>query len=76
MRVELGLSSPQDESASIGKDWEQVQDQQIAYAIRFREKCADAGISPDEVKAIAANAKPSAPPAQAQQPQPPQDQSA
>lgn len=76
MRVELGLSSPQDESASIGKDWEQVQDQQIAYAIRFREKCAAAKISPDEVKAIAANAKPSAPPAQAQQPQPPQDQSA
>ena len=76
MRVELGLSSPQDESASIGKDWEQVQDQQIAYAIRFREKCADAGISPDEVKAIAANAKPSAPPPQAQPPQPPQDQTA
>lgn len=76
MRVELGLSSPQDESASIGKDWEQVQDQQIAYAIRFREKCAAAKISPDAVKAIAANAKPSAPPAQAQQPQPPQDQPA
>ena len=76
MRVELGLSSPQDESASIGKDWEQVQDQQIAYAIRFREKCADAGISPDEVKAIAANAKPSTPPPQAQPPQPPQDQTA
>lgn len=73
MRVELGLSSPQDESASIGKDWEQVQDQQIAYAIRFRERCAAAGISPNEVKAIASNAKPSAPPPQAQQPQPPQD---
>jgi capsid protein len=76
MRVELGLSSPQDESASIGKDWEQVQDQQIAYAIRFREKCAAAGISTAEVKAIAANAKPSAPPPQAQPPQPPQDQTA
>lgn len=76
MRVELGLSSPQDESASIGKDWEQVQDQQIAYAIRFREKCEKAGISTAEVKAIASNSKPSAPPQQAQQPQPPQDQSA
>ena len=76
MRVELGLSSSQDESASIGKDWEQVQDQQIAYAIRFRDRCAAAGISTAEVKAIAANAKPSTPPPQAQPPQPPQDQTA
>lgn len=76
MRIELGLSSTQDESASIGKDWEQVQDQQITAAVRFRDRCVAAGISPEEVRAITANAKQSTPPPQAQQPQPPQDQTA
>jgi capsid protein len=55
IRMERGLSSPQIESAQIGNDWEHVMDQQIAFAIRFREKCAEAGISTDEVKAINSN---------------------
>lgn len=75
MRVEHGLSSPQIEAASIGNDWEHVQDQQIEFARRFREKCAAAGMTPEEVKAIASNSKTSAPPPQAQ-PQPFQDPNA
>jgi capsid protein len=55
IRMERGLSSPQIEAAQIGNDWEHVMDQQIAFAIRFREKCAEAGISTDEVKAINTN---------------------
>lgn len=55
IRMERGLSSPQIEAAQIGNDWEHVMDQQIAFAIRFREKCAEAGISTEEVKAINTN---------------------
>lgn len=55
IRMERGLSSPQIEAAQIGNDWEHVMDQQIAFAIRFREKCAEAGISTNEVKAINTN---------------------
>ncbi len=55
IRMERGLSSPQIEAAQIGNDWEHVMDQQIAFAIRFREKCAEAGISTDKVKAINTN---------------------
>ena len=55
IRMERGLSSPQIEAAQIGNDWEHVMDQQIAFAIRFRQKCAEAGISTEEVKAINTN---------------------
>ena len=75
MRVEHGLSSPQIETASLGNDWEHVQDQQIEYAKRFREKCAAAGMTPEEVKSIASNLKPSSSPP-AQQPQPVTDPNA
>lgn len=51
--MDRGLMSPIEACASLGRDWEDVQDQSIQYWQRLQERCKEAGIDPSLVATVA-----------------------